>query len=144
VGKIVLVALLVVVGLWLAIHALITTDADRVEAEIERLVDVARKGGDAAAAEILAALADDYRGSGMYARERIERYLDAYVAQGPPEEVWTGDVFPIPVGDGILVPLVRVHVRTKRGEGDALLRVTFAKRGDRFRILNVEPWRSER
>jgi len=144
VGKIVVVGLLCAIGVWLLVDALITTDAERVEAEVERLLDVARKGGDAAAIEIRAAIADDYRGSGYYSRERIEEYIRRYVAGEVPEELWTGDYVAVPKGDEIVIPILRLHVRTKRIEGDTILRVTFAKRGDRFRIVSVDSWSSER
>lgn len=139
--RIVLVIVLVAIGLWLALDALITTDAERVEAEIERLLEVAERGGDDAAAEILDAFAEDYRGSGFYSRERIRDYVRRYVEGERPEELWTGNYEAIPAGDGtIFVPLLRIHVKTKNFEGDAIVRVTFAKREDRFRIVSVDPW----
>lgn len=139
-----LVALLLAIGIWLAIDAAVKTDAERVEDEVARLVDVARQGGEDAAREILAALADDYRGSGSYSRERIEGYLKLYIAEGRPEEITTGGYKALPKGDGILVPLLRIDVRTKRYQGTAFLRVTFAERDGRFRIVNVENWGLER
>lgn len=143
--RIVVVAILAAIGIWLAIDALITTDAERVEAEVARLVELAREGGDDAAKEILGAIADDYRGDGLFARARIEDYVRRLVAEGQAEEIWTGRYDAIPKGDGtILVPLLRIHVRTKDAEGDAILKVTFAERDGRFRVVNVEHWGPER
>jgi hypothetical protein len=144
VWRIALVALLLSTGIWLAIDALVQTDAERVEDEVARLVDLAREGGEGAAREILAALADDYRGSGSFSRERIEGYVRQYVLEGRPEEIATGGYIAVPKGDEILVPLLRIDVRTKRYQGSALLRVTFAERDGRFRVVNVEQWHLER
>jgi hypothetical protein len=144
VWRTVLVALLLAIGIWLAIDALVKTDAERVEDEVARLVDLAREGGEDAAKGILAALADDYRGSGAFSRERIEGYVRQYVLEGRPEEITTGGYKAVPKGDEILVPLLRIDVRTKRFQANALLRVTFAERDGRFRVVNVEQWHLER
>jgi hypothetical protein len=132
-----LVALLLAVGLYVAIDALIETDAERVEAEVERLVEVARKGGDEAIAGILDAIADDYRGSGLYERERVVGYVRHYLAE-PPEELTTGKVVALDKGDEILIPLLTIHARTRRLGGSKPLRVTFAERDGRFKLVNVE------
>lgn len=142
--RIVVVAVLAAIGIWLGIDALITTDAERVEAEVARLVELAREGGDDAAKEILAALADDYRGDGPFARERIEAYVRTCLVEARPEEIWTGDFITVPKGDEIVIPLLRIHVRTKALEGDTLLKVTFAERNGRFRVVNAERWGPER
>ncbi|MFI5403550.1 MAG: hypothetical protein ACHQ1G_11485 [Planctomycetota bacterium] len=142
--RIAVAGVLLAVGIWFAIDAIITTDAERVEAEVERLVALGRQGGEAAASGILDALADDYRGSGVYSRESIEGYARRALLAEPPEELWTGDYTALPKGDEILVPLLRVHVRAKGFEADAIVRVWFAKRDGRFRIVNVEHWGLER
>lgn len=142
--RIAVVGLLLAVGIWLAIDSLVTTDAERVEDEVARLVDLARQGGEDAAAGILAALAEDYRGSGAYSRERIAGYVQQHVALERAEEITTGKYIAVPAGDAILVPLLRLDVRTRRFQGTALLRVTFAERDGRFRIVNVEQWHLER
>ncbi len=139
-----LVALLLAIGIWLAIDALVTTDAERVEDEVARLLDLAREGGDHAAGEILAALADDYRGDGFFARARIEEYVRRHVIEERAEEIATGDYAALPIGGEIVVPILSIHVRTKRFEANPILRVAFAERGGRFRIVNVEQWRLER
>jgi len=142
VGRIVIVGILSAVAVWLAIDALVTTDAERVETEVERLLELARQGGEDAVAGILDAIADDYRGA--YSRENIERYLRMCLVDDRPEEITTGSPVYIPKGGEILIPLLRVDVRTKRFQGTAVLRVTFAKRDGRFRIVSVENWRNER
>jgi hypothetical protein len=142
--RLVVVVILSAIAVWLAIDALITTDAERVEMEVERLLELARQGGEDAARGILDAIADDYQGA--FSRETVERYLRMCLVDDRPEEITTGSPAYIPKGgDVVLIPLLRVDVRTKKGlQGTAILRVTFAKRGDRFRIVSVENWRSER
>lgn len=140
----VLVGLLLAIGAWLAIDALVVTDLERVEAEVERLIDHGRQGGEEAGNGILAALADDYRGAGMYSRENLEGYVRRFVVLDRAERIETGGYEAVPAGDGeIVVPILRITAH-KRGEHTALLRVTFAERGDRFRIVNVESMRLER
>jgi len=140
VWRIVVAGILFAIGVWLAIDALITTDSERVEAEIERLLEVARRGGDDAADEILDAFAEDYHGAGLYSPERIRDYARRYVAGERPEELWLGNFKAFPKEDGtILVPILRIHVKTRNFEGDAIVKVTFAERDERFRIVNVEP-----
>jgi hypothetical protein len=141
--RIVVVVILSAIAVWLAIDALITTDAERVEMEVERLLELARQGGEDAAREILDAVAEDYRGA--YSRESIGRYLRMCLVDDRPEEITTGSPAYIPKGGEVLIPLLRVDVRTKKGfQATAILRVTFAKRNGRFRIVSVENWRTER
>ena len=136
--RIALVAGLVAIALWFAIGALITTDAERVEAEVERLVEVARKGGEEAAAEFLAAFADDYRGSGLYGRENVERYVRRFLVDDRPEEISIGKFLVVPKGDEFMIPLMRVDARSRRDQGTTFVRLTFAKRDGRFRIVSAE------
>jgi len=144
VWRTVLVALLSAIAVWLAIDALIVTDAERVEAEVERLVDLARQGGEEAAQEILAALADDYRGTGFYSRANIESRVRRHLVEERPEELSTGKIVAVPKGEEVVVPLLTIHVRTRREEVSRPFRVTFAERDGRFRIVNVENWGLER
>jgi hypothetical protein len=138
VGRIAVVGVLSAIAVWLAIDALITTDAERVEMEIERLLGLARMGGEDAAAQILDAIAEDYRGA--YSRDAIGRYLRQFLVEDRPEEITLGTPMPVPKGGEILVPLLRVDVRTRHAAVSTVLRVTFARRGDRFRIVSVENW----
>lgn len=136
--RIALVAGLVAIALWFAIGALITTDAERVEAEVERLVEVARQGGEAAASELLAAFADDYRGSGFYARENVGRYLQRFLVEDRPEEISIGSFLVVPKGEEFMIPLMRVDARSRRDQGTTFVRLTFAKRDGRFKIVSAE------
>lgn len=129
-------------ALWFAVDWLVTTDAERVEMEFERLLALARKGGDEAYAGIIDALAEDYHG--LYSRDTIERYLRLAIVDDKPEEIATGSPAFVPKGEQIVIPLLRIDVRTKRYQGTGILRVTFAKRGDRFKIVSVDPWQNER
>jgi hypothetical protein len=140
--RIAILVILAAVAVWLAVDWLVTTDAERVEMEVERLFDVARHGGEDAVAQILDSLADDYRGA--YSKEMIERYLRMALVADKPEEITAGSFDVVPKGDEFLIPLLRVDVRTRSLQGTALLRITFAKRGDRFKVVNVEHWQSGR
>lgn len=141
-GRIAIVGILLAVGVWFAIDAFITTDVERVEMEIDRLLKLAREGGEESVAEILDAFAQDYRG--VYRRDAIAGYLREYLVEDRAEEIALGTPLPVPKDDEIVVPLLRVDVRTKHGQLSTVVRVAFAKRDDRFRIVSVGPWGSER
>jgi len=141
----VLVALLLAIGIYMAVDALFVSDTERVEAEIGRLLDVARAGGEGAADEILAALADDYRGEGPFARASVERYVRGYLAGGPPEELLSGDYEALWIGDEIVVPILSLRAKRKGVMTQLpILRVHFAERDGRFRVTYVSQWRLER
>jgi hypothetical protein len=135
---------LLVVGIWFLVDALIVTDAERVEDEVARLVDLARTGGPEAAEEILAALADDYRGDGPFSRERIEGSVRRYVAEERLDQLLTGGYTAVPMGDEVVVPILSLRARLKGAEARVVLRVHFAERDGRFRITDVQQWRLER
>jgi len=145
VWRIVLVALLLAIGIYLAVDALFVSDTERVEAEVARLLDVARAGGEGAADEILAALADDYRGEGPFRRESVEQRVRGYLAGGPPEEILSGGYEALWIGDEIVIPILSLRVKWK-GTWTQLpiLRVHFAERDGRFRVTNISQWRLER
>jgi len=106
---------------------------------------VARAGGEGAADEILAALADDYRGEGPFARENVERYVRGYLAGGPPEELLSGDYEALWIGDEIVVPILSLRAKRKGVMTQLpILRVHFAERDGRFRVTYVSQWRLER
>lgn len=136
--RIAVVGLLIAIGLWLAIDALVVTDMERVEAEVERLVEVARKGGEEAAAEILGAFADDYRGSGFYARENVERYVRQFLVNDRLEEITVNKFGIVPKGDEIMIPFLKVDARSARDQGSAYVRLFFAKRDGVFKIVSAE------
>jgi hypothetical protein len=135
---------LLAIGIYFAIDAVIVTDRERVEEEVARLVDLAREGGPEAAEEILAALAGDYRGEGPFARERIEGHVRRQVGERRIERLLTGSYQAVPMGDDLVVPILRLQAKTRDFEANPVLRVTFAERDGRFRIVNVEQWRFER
>ena len=122
----------------LAINLLFADDLDRVEEEMERLVEVAEEGGEAAVEEILDAFADDYRGSGFFSRESIERRLRVLLV--PPERVSDlrhGDFAPVAKGEEILIPIVSLRGSVEGEERQVLLAVTFGYRDDRWKIVDV-------
>jgi len=140
--RIAIIVILSAVALWIAVDALVTTDAERVEMEFDRLLALARKGGDEAYAEILDALADDYHGA--YTRQTIERYLRMALVDAKPEEITTGSPAFVEKDGDILIPLLRIEARIKGEAYGTIVSVTFAKRGDRFKIVSVGPWQSGR
>jgi hypothetical protein len=143
VWRTVLGVVLLAIGAWVAINALVTTEPERVEAEVERLLDLAREGGEGAADEILGALAEDYHGD--YPRERIESYLDSYVGQARIRRLTTGNYKAVWKSDEIIVPILRIDAETHDGRAArTILRVTFAERDGEWKVVNVGRWRLER
>jgi len=144
VGRTLLIVSALALASFLLIQAIVTTDRERVEAEIERLADLARKGGPEAAAGIRAAFADDYRGSDSLSLREIERQLERWVAPAKLRKVTLGS--PSPTADesgGIIVPLLRVTVETDGGVlGTLLLTVTWGERDGAWKIVDITRWGS--
>ncbi|MFQ5843448.1 MAG: hypothetical protein ACE5JG_00500 [Planctomycetota bacterium] len=130
-----------VLGLALLLDALVVSDEERVEEVTKRLIALADRGGAEAAARIRDAFADDYRG--QEPRERIDRYLEGYVAAARVVHVGTGGINAFE-RDGELVVNLRVSVALTDGQaGTFLLSLTFAERDGAFRIVGVSrTWRS--
>jgi hypothetical protein len=132
---------LVIAG-YVVINLLVTTDLERVESEVEQAVVRAREGGDDAAEAILDLLAEDY--DGEYPRRSIENYVRRYVGEKRVRELTTGDYKAVWKGDEIVIPILRLDVKTDRFFGRAILRVTFAERDGAWKVVNVGRWRLER
>lgn len=137
-----LVGVTIVVGAYVLFNLLVTTDLERVEDEVERALDHARRGGEDAAEAVLSILADDY--DGEYPRSSIERYVRRYVGEKRVRELGTGDYKAVWKGDEIVIPILRLDVETDQGPGRAILRVTFAERDGAWKVVNVGRWRLER
>ena len=124
-----------------------TSDLDRVESEMERLIELALKGGDEAADEILDAFAEDYRGTGWFSRKSIEGRLRSVLV--PPERLSAlthGDLAPIAIGSEIKIPIVSLRATIGGTEQRVLLAITFAQReghnGEiQWKIVEVTRWR---
>jgi hypothetical protein len=145
VWRTVLLLFAVVLAGTVLINVLVTTDRELVEADVERLIELARRGGDRAVDEILASLADDYRGGPPFTRERIVRGLERYVGESSLELLETGGISTIWAGDEIVIPLLRIHARTHGGyEGNLLLRIHYAERDGEWRIIEISRWDLER
>lgn len=136
-ARTVALGLVLAVAAWVAIQAIVTTDREAVEEEIGRLVEVARSGGDEGVAEILAALAPDYRGSSPFTRESMEANLRRFLAPGRMSDLATGDPSPIWKGEEIFVPLLSVRAKVDGAARTVILAVTFAEREGRWRIVDV-------
>lgn len=137
-------ALLVVafcVGAYFLVNAIVTTDRDLVRQDVERLVEVARRGGDDAVEEILASLAEDYRGSGSFTRASIERQLRNYVGGNRIRSLSTGAIKVVWVGDELKIPLLAIHAGTESLSGSLFLTITYGEREGGWKIVSVTRWR---
>jgi len=129
------------IGAYLLINWFVTTDRERVEAEVGRLVALARQGGEDAAAEILDALAEDYRGRRPFDREDIAAYLRRYVAPRRVRKLSTGDFTTLWKGDEILVPILRIDAATENAGYTLILTVRFANRDGAWKVVDITRWR---
>ena len=136
-GRPVLIFLVVLVGVWALWNALITTDLDRVEQDVKRVVALALEGGEASADEILAAFADDYRGTGMFALDDIERRLKRWVVPGKVRSLQTGDFKVLSTGSEIEVPLLAIYADLDGWDVKMLIRLTYAQRRGDWKIVNI-------
>jgi len=137
VGRAFLIFLVVVVGVWVLVNSLFTSDLERVEQNIERLVMRALEGGEDAAAEIMDAFAEDYRGTGMFELDRIERRLQRWVVPGKVNSLQTGDFKAVWAGSEIKVPIVALYADLDGWDVRMIISVTCARRGDTWKIVNV-------
>ena len=125
----------IAVSCYVLVNVLVTTDRERVENEIERLVELARKGGEDAADELMAAFADDYRGS--IDLEWIRRQVQNYVGRKKLRSVEIGSVKTVWKDDEILIPLLKVTLGFDGMKGMMLLTVTCAERDGKWKIVRV-------
>jgi len=129
------------IGAYLLVNWFVTTDRERVEAEVERLVSLARRGGEEAASEISDALAEDYRGSRPFSREDIAASLRRYVAPGKLRELSTSDFKTLWDGEEILVPILRIDAATGSAGYTLILTVRFAERDGAWKVVDITRWR---
>jgi hypothetical protein len=137
-----LLGLAIVIAAYVLYNLLVTTDLERVEAEVERALARAREGGDEAAEALLECLADDY--AGEYPRRSIEIYVRRYVGQKRVRELTTGGYKAVWKGEEIVIPILRLDAETDSGSLRVILRVTFARRDGTWKVVNVGRWRLER
>jgi hypothetical protein len=131
VGRTVVAGLVVAVLVYVAVDALWTSETEQVEAEVERLIELAKRGGPGAAEEILDALAEDYRGA--VSRAEAAAYLERYVLPGRLGQLTHGAIDAMWKGEEILVPLLRIDVEGRT----VLLTVVFAERDGEWRVVDV-------
>jgi hypothetical protein len=136
------VGLAIVIAGYALFNLLVTTDLERVEAEVEQALQHAREGGDEAAEAVLEILADDY--DGEYPRRSIEIYVRRFVGEKRVRKLTTGGYKAIWKGEEIVIPILRLDVETDSGPARAILRVTFAPRDGAWKVVNVGRWRLER
>lgn len=141
-GRTLLVGLAIVIAGYALYNLLVTTDLERVEDEVERVLAHAREGGDEAAEAVLDILADDY--DGEYPRRSIENHVRRFVGEKRVRKLTTGGYKAIWAGDEIVIPILRLDVETDSGPIRAILRVTFAQRDGAWKVVNVGRWRLER
>lgn len=138
----VLAILAVVIAAVVLINLLYTSDRERVEDEMLRLFEVARRGGDDAALEIMDAFAEDYRGTGYFSRTGIERRLrQAIVPVGRLKKLTHGSIDPVVKGQEIIVPTVSVQADYGGNMVSAVFAVTWAKRDGGWKIVDVQRWK---
>ncbi|MEM8883446.1 MAG: hypothetical protein AAGD14_05225 [Planctomycetota bacterium] len=115
-----------------------TDDREAVEERLETLFEIAREGGEDAFDEIMASIADDYRGSGSFGRKYVERRLKAaLVPAGTTTEIKHGGFSPVVKNDEILVPIVSVQAKIRGNAVRYAFAVTFAQRDGEWKIVNV-------
>jgi len=139
VWRTVLVVLAFAVMIFLTIQWLWKDDTDAVEARIEHLLEVARQGGEGAAAEIIDALADDYDGG--IGRKSIEQWVRNIVGNGKVRTLTTGDYDVVSKADGIVVPIFRIDLETSSRRAAAVFVLTFALRDGDWKVTSVDQWR---
>jgi hypothetical protein len=130
-----LVLAAIVAGLAVIVMQLFPSDRREVEELVHHLKRRAVEGGPDAAEEILARLADDYRGSAD--RAVIERQIRRYVGGGRVTSVEFGDFKTIWKGDEIAIPLLAVYAEVEGFSPRFILVVTFGRRGDEWRITSI-------
>lgn len=127
------------VAVWIGINLLYTSDREKVEEETERLLLLARRGGEEASEAILAALADSYRGT-MYSREEVGGILAQWVSPARLASLDWGAVHATWKDGEFLVPL-RITARTRLDAGTILVTVLFAEEQGSFRVVDVTRWK---
>lgn len=130
-----LLVVAIALGLYVIVNLLVTTELERVEAEMERLLELARKGGEEAAAEILDVLAEDY--DGEVPRRRLENYLKVYVVDRKVEKLSTGSYKTIWKGSDILIPLLAIYATVDGYEARFVLTVTWSERADGWKVTRI-------
>jgi hypothetical protein len=130
----------VIIGAVVLWNVLVTTDREKVEADVLRLVELAKRGGEAAADEIFEALAEDYRGSGYFERDRVRRELTRRVGEGRLGSLEVNDFDVVATGEEMEIPWLILFTEY----GNAHLRVTYAERDGQWKIVNVNRWKMQR
>jgi hypothetical protein len=132
----------ILIAALVAYQAIHVSDLERVEEEMERLFEAARRGGEEAADEIDAAFAGDYRGSGVFELDRVRRRIrSALVPAGTVTDLKHGDFQPVKKNDEIVVPIVRVQGDVRGRSVGFVVSVTWAKRDGAWRIVDISRWR---
>jgi len=117
------------------------SELDEVEAEMERLFEIAERGGEDAADSILAAFADDYRGAGPFSIDRVRRYVrSALVPAGTTTDLKHGDFQPVKRDAEIVVPIVRIQGEVRGRTTNVVVSVTWARRDGAWKIVDVSRW----
>lgn len=141
----------VVIGIGFLVMAVVSCqllfhdDLDAVEDQMELLFELARSGGEDGVAAILESFADDYRGSGSYSIENVERTLRrTLVPAGALTELKHGDFEPLVTGAEIEIPIVSIRADLRGQPIRAVLRFAWAKQDDTWKIVDITRWRTGR
>ena len=125
----------IAVGCYVLVHLIVTTEPERVEAEVERLLGLARRGGEDAAEEILDAFAEDY--SGSFELDWIQKQVRNYVGRNRFKSVTVGSFSAVWKGDDILIPRLTVTLEVEGWKAVLFLAVTCAERDGEWKIVHV-------
>ena len=138
-GRSLLIVSLLGITVFLLWNLIFTSEIEQVESSVQRLVDRARQGGAGAVDEILDALSDDYRGESPFDRASVVRRLNRYLGDTGFDLLETGSINAIKMDDEIVIPLLRIRARTRRGvEGNVLLALFFAESAEGWRIVDIK------
>ena len=138
----VLAILAIVIAAVVIINLLYTSDREHVEDEMLRLFEVARRGGDDAVVEIMDAFAPDYRGSGYFSLNSIERRIrQTIVPAGRLKKLTHGSIDAIVKGQEIVIPTVSIQANFGNSPVNGVFAVTWAKREGEWKIVDVQRWR---
>jgi len=126
-------AVAAILAAWLLVDFLFRSDAERVEAIVERMAVLAREGGAGAADELRGYVAPD-----LVSDVPLDRLLQRWVVPGAIGKVELGGFQTVPTGDAIVVPILRVDVTTKdRRVYTGVRALTFEERDGRWLLARI-------
>ncbi len=111
---------------------LTTSDRERVEQILDEMLVLAEQGGPGAAGRVREHLSPE-----LESDLPIENMIDRLVAQKAITEITLGSYETVWIGDRIVVPILRVDIRTNSRTYTGFCTLTFEKHGDRWLLAKV-------